>query len=731
LSSRTDEHAVEVFPGMAQAIVAGAVLGVIVAVGLGRAYHFAPRALVFGVLLGAFAGALGGICSALSRAAPTPADPATLRDLWDPWLDSREPPPEDDPEPGPSIEDTVELTAGDFHHWRARVRPRVLSSETGESLPLDDMVGPIFAGRESGVIRLVGLRGAGKTTALNHLAGLVPPHLGVSFLDEPHAFAVSQASSRGWVVYTSRDATVPREPVTSLRLAPWGEDEFIEYLLASDQRLCSSVMARLARAKPEHSRLGGNAELWRIVLDRMIADPSVPGPTCALRNEFAAHLPDAERRHLIEADCFAAISDPVRRFGSLRRHHPSEELRRLIRHRPVQILLAADWIARAIKKRAEGDVLAVTLPRDLVLEAASRIAHDVDAVARLGSLITDGDRRIHPMVASLLHALRIGWKPTGPPPALAGAYLEDASWPQIDLAGADMRDADLGGANLWGSRLDRANLEGANLAGANLCGSSLEGATFVRADLSRASLPQVRSQRARFESAHLVTANLIRANFDRAFFLGADLTDARLLEASLVGADLRSTKLEGADFSGADLSEAKLNRLTLVSARFTGTRFTGADLSRCNLEGMRLPGAVFADAELGKALLTGSHMPGADFRGARLRSAGLAEIDWEGADLRGADLREAAFHLGSSRSGLVGSPIASEGSRTGFYTDDWSEQDFKSPEEIRKANLCGADLRGARIDEVDFYLVDLRGALLDPEQVPHIRRCGAILEARA
>ncbi len=123
-------------------------------------------------------------------------------------------------------------------------------------------------------------------------------------------------------------------------------------------------------------------------------------------------------------------------------------------------------------------------------------------------------------------------------------------------------------------------------------------------------------------------------------------------------------------------------------------------------------------------------MPGADFRGASLRAAGLAKVEWEGADLRGADLREAAFHLGSSRSGLVGSAIACEGSRTGFYTDDWNEQDFKSPEEIRKANLCGADLRGAKIDGVDFYLVDLRGALLDPAQLPQIRSSGAILEAR-
>jgi hypothetical protein len=105
-------------------------------------------------------------------------------------------------------------------------------------------------------------------------------------------------------------------------------------------------------------------------------------------------------------------------------------------------------------------------------------------------------------------------------------------------------------------------------------------------------------------------------------------------------------------------------------------------------------------------------------------------VSWPGANLRGADLRGASFHLGSTRSGLVGSPIACEGSRTGFYTDDYDEQTYKPPEEIRKANLCGADLRGANLDGVDFYLVDLRGAVYDPEQEVHLRRCGAILEAR-
>src|SRR5262249_5846511 len=126
-----------------------------------------------------------------------------------------------------------------------------------------------------------------------------------------------------------------------------------------------------------------------------------------------------------------------------------------------------------------------------------------------------------------------------------------------------------------------------------------------------------------------------------------------------------------------------------------------------------------------------SSMPRANLENARLRQCGLADIDWERANLRNADLTNASFHLGSSRSGLVGSPIASEGTRTGFYTDDFTEQDFKSPEEIRKANLCGADLRGAKVDGVDFYLVDLRRALYDSDQEQHFRRCGAILETRA
>ncbi len=189
----------------------------------------------------------------------------------------------------------VAETPGEIMHWRARVRPRVLSPETGEALPLTDFVGPILAGGGSGVIRIQGPPGSGKTTALDHLAGVVPPHLSVSFLDEPHRPSdIVEALSRGWVVYTSRDASFPTALATNLKLAPWGEDEWIEYLLASDRRHCSSVMARLARAKPETAMLGGNPELWGLVLDRMMADPSVAGP--GLRDQKRSRRLVARRR---------------------------------------------------------------------------------------------------------------------------------------------------------------------------------------------------------------------------------------------------------------------------------------------------------------------------------------------------------------------------------------------------------------------------------------------------
>jgi predicted NACHT family NTPase len=93
--------------------------------------------------------------------------------LWDPWLDS-----------GREVEDTgpaadtatpareepsaiVEAIHGPLAE-RARVRPRVLSLETGEAIRLEDEIGRLIQEGRYDQIGLVGGPGSGKTTALRH-----------------------------------------------------------------------------------------------------------------------------------------------------------------------------------------------------------------------------------------------------------------------------------------------------------------------------------------------------------------------------------------------------------------------------------------------------------------------------------------------------------------------------------------------------------------------------------
>ena len=96
MSSRTDEPAAEAFPWMGHTILAGAEVGALLAVGLGRAYQLELSGLVLGGLFGAAAGAAVGICLALMWAVEMPPRSASPPDLWDPWLDSQNPPRDDD-----------------------------------------------------------------------------------------------------------------------------------------------------------------------------------------------------------------------------------------------------------------------------------------------------------------------------------------------------------------------------------------------------------------------------------------------------------------------------------------------------------------------------------------------------------------------------------------------------------------------------------------------------------
>lgn len=617
----------------------------------------------------------------------------------------------------------------------ARVRPRV----GRDAMLLEDAVEAHLADGRGGHVRLLGRgAGAGRTTALRHLAAVMPDEVPVRVLDNPSPDDLEQDSVL--IVYAKSDIG-PRKCDCRLVLSAWTRDEVIEYLLAGSGDRCASVMRRLGEPS-DTAWLAGNPELWCAVLEEMVADERIESAVHALRSALTRAFATADHRSLASFYSLYRLCESLETADETRRRlaHDgcAEAALRLLRHKPVQVQLAAEKITRDLAEGRPCRPLRHVLPREVIREIADLIAGNERVQHRLRGEFSAAIRTsAQPMAASILHCLDKTWRPDVPrlerpgketvTLSLCNAYLERASWPGIDLSRFDVTLADLRRADLSGADLERVHADEANLTGAILRGARLRAATLDDARLDRADLSGVDGDRASFDRVRLTSANLAHAKLDAATFRSADLTGARFTNARLARVDFEDATIAGADFTGADLSGAGLSRLPLYQATWTDARFVEALLTDCDFEAVKLTGADFNRANLFRAYLTGSRMPGANFRSANLCSAGLADVDWEGVDLRYAKLAGASFHLGSSRSGRVDSFVASEGTRTGFYTDDSSEQGFKAPEEIRKANLRGADLRGADVARVDFYLVDLRDAVYDDAQREHFRRCRAIL----
>jgi uncharacterized protein YjbI with pentapeptide repeats len=610
---------------------------------------------------------------------------------------------------------------------RAAVTPRVFSRDSSEALPLEDRIQSLLSAGARGVVHLAGSPGLGKTTALCHLAAVLPSDAPLLLLDEGTDPPPGQAPDR--LIVRATTAPDGKWNIAAYTLARWGNDDLIEYLLAVHHAQCASVLNRLHRG--DHQWLCGIPGLWTIVLDTLAAEPSIIGARAAMRHHLQPQLQSPALLSQAQLACLDALTEGGVRlltpdlFGQEVAFAPA--VSRLLGYAPVQLLLGADCIAAHLRSRATCDYLAIVLPRELIKAAGEEIAGTAESLQYLQDLVA-GSTLNCPMAASLLHAASPGWVPSAHESLrLQGAYLDGAAWADVRLPAINLREADLRNADLGNALLDGANVSQANMRHIRLARASLNGLRATEADLRGADLSCVIARGAIWNSARLEDVNMRGAVLTRASFFGSRLTRATLAGADLTEAVLNFAELEDADFTGAILRQANLSKLCLQEAAFVNACFAQAILSNCNMEGMDLRGLSFEHANLTGALLTGTDCSAADFSGALLRSAGLGDVNMEGACLRDADLRGATFHMGSSRSGLVNSPFASEGTRTGFYTDESSEQHFKAPEEIRKANLRGADLRGARIKNVDFYLVDLRDARYDAEQEEHFRRCRAIL----
>lgn len=636
----------------------------------------------------------------------------------------------------------------------APVRPRVGLEPGGVARLLEEEVETLLAGGRPALVRLEGRPGSGRTTALRHVAAVLGAHRGLRLLDQGSELCAGQWS----VTVQAADAPMAgarRPPPGSVRAAaaragpgkpalemvwellPWSDDDCLEYLMNVHPRRVAAAFGAWRAPVPAHD-LRSWPGLCRAVLDHLaVTATATPAPgtdaLCALAfvlqarlgqrraaaRDFALRLlvPPDPRRPGLEPGQFAIMHTGRVPLGS----------------RTVRDLLAAEALLLAADQQRGRAPQARWWPAGVVAVLGHLLATDPALLHRLHERAAAPARH-----AALLLSVLCAAIPELRPPARRLSRLAGARLCGIDLSGrkivgslddADLTDADLRGATFRGllragrplslcrTRLDRARLDGVVLGAADARGLQARGLCAPGLVAGGAVLAGAVLREARLADAVLQGADL----------RGADLTDAVLARADLRGALLHGARLAGTDLSCARLDRARLAQADLREAALAGAVLTGAQLGRCRLDGVQLPDLLAERADLTAADLTAARLPRARLGGAVLARCGLADIDLQRADLRGAVLAGATFHLGNSRSGHVGSTIAGEGSRTGFYTDESLEQHFAAPEDVRKANLRGCDLRGADLTGVDLYLVDLRGAILDDAAREHARRCRAIL----
>lgn len=597
------------------------------------------------------------------------------------------------------------------------VRPRVLAPNGGDSELLSDALDRINnLAASDGTVKRVLLAGCGKKTAL---------HL----LQQNHDSArqaEGETSLFQRICSHVEISIVPNSSVDEqLQLAPWGMDELIEYLLANHAQCCNSVMEAVVA---DQLPLPASPAIWQPILELMAASKKPVKPVEAALQLFdQSHSADPARHTDRLLDAMIGLG-PVAFFHQEKLVGQLSKLGLdLLRIGPVQDEILARRVATRLHFKRDRRALQAWMTGNLLTRVASNLKDSARAIAFLTKCFKRN--YLSGVVGSILMQLDSDWRPSDKDERLElhNGEFEEAHWNRIRLTGHNLRFARLNYADL------RESL---------IVGCTLQSTRFRGAQLDRARIIKAKSLSGDFNQASAVYSKIAECEFRQVNFRKADLESGMISHSHLLACDFTSANLAAAKFSHCRLyrcqvSEAALedcifdhcylSNLSFSEKQMANVSFSHSNLNTCNFEDASLDTVDFAHTRLTQTLYTDSTARNCNFRDANLKGAGLAGITWTDCDFTGANLSQVAFHLGSSRSGIVNSPFPSHGTRTGFYTDDIEELDCKPPETIRKAALLDCDLRGANLDGVDFYLVDLRGSNFDEKYRKHLVGCGAIL----
>ena len=606
------------------------------------------------------------------------------------------------------------------------VVPRVSSFEDAVRVPVTDVIDRILHSDSPREIRLEGVDCEAALESIriayaNDARVQVSESAKFKFGDDADYPIGANADSN--CIWVHMDPTVVSKH--TLTIAPWDRDDVIQYVLALAPQESRSILARI---KPSDFAMvrGGNA-VWQSIIQTMLNMPDEADFMKILRSILASKLPRSPLP-FTRKESMKWLGDQFLHDGSLAKllmMGDDPVYLALLQIPDLRMDIAADRFADLLDS-SNKRILQTKQPSELLMEVSHRLRDSAGVMEFLKRCVYQSYAST---AVSLLIRIAPNWKPE---PAkkldLREASLRLAHWDGVRLESTRFGNADLTGACFDNAMLHQSEFFSDRCEEATFIDAELDETKATKSSFADANFFRAKLHRTQWRECDLHMANFTGAKLAGAVFQACDLSDISFRTCEAIGVAFYECKITGADFTDAQLEGSRMQAHDLRETVFCRSNLTKTNLHRAVFGSQAMQQCIFDHADLNEAYLSGSSMKECSLQRASLIHARLAEVNWELCDLRGANLTGATFHYGSTRCGTLDSPYPSHGTRTGYYTDDRDTLYFQAPETIRKANLCGCDLRGAILTGVDFYLVDVRDAIMEPDQRKQIAASGGIVE---